>query len=105
MFMIGFSRFRFNTWKKKDFSFLQKSTVFISRFYLVCEKIVLIGIGAVSAGVKGFECDITGGLNENTPICRRGIFESVRSRYTGLVGIPIVTPYRKKLNLFVGTYV
>ncbi len=69
-------KYRFNIWRKKDFSSVPRYQTFISRFYQTSSKVAncrqirqtIQGIAkGVSAGVKGFECGIKGGLNDNAP--------------------------------------
>lgn len=57
----------------------------------------------VSAGVKGFECGITGGLNENAPTDCRGIFGAFGS-YRDVV-IPIVVQSVINFNNYERDYV
>jgi hypothetical protein len=74
--MIGFSKYRFNLWNVKNFSFRPRLMTFISRFYLTCEKVNLINVQGDSAGVLGVECGIRV-RNENAPIVSRGVYRAV----------------------------
>jgi hypothetical protein len=65
--MTDYSKFLSSFWKEKDFSFPQKLTKTWSRFYPILLNATWGGIGNAYAGVKVYEYDKIGALNENAP--------------------------------------
>jgi hypothetical protein len=103
IYMIGFSKYRFNLWNKKNFSLAQRSTTYISRFYRTCEKVSLIVVVGDSAGVQGIECDIRVTLNGNTPIWISRYFLAKSYRWS--VVIPTIALSAINFNSYAECYV
>lgn len=103
MIMTSYLNSRLNFWSGKVSWYLPKLTTKISKSCQTYPNVVLVAKQADSAGVLEIECDITGGLNENAPTDRRGVFEAFGS-YRQLV-IPIVAHSELNRNNSVRYYV
>jgi len=101
--MTGFSRPHWLSWNQKDFWFQLRYRLISLGSCLTFLNAPLIRMIASFAGVEGVKCDITGALNENTPICRRGIFRA-ESSYKNVV-IPIVAQSIINFNSYARYYV
>jgi hypothetical protein len=86
--MIKSTKNPWHVWKSTVFSFQRKLLPNISKSYQTYPNVAMTAIGGISVGVKRFECGISGGLNENAPTDRRGIYEAFGSHRH--VVIPIV---------------
>ncbi len=111
LFMIGYSKYHCISWRQRAIWYLVKSVPSTSKScqtypnVVICRQIQQMMervTRGVSAGVKGFECDIRG-RNENAPTDCRGIFGAFGSHRD--VVIPIVVQSVINFNNYERDYV